>query len=134
MSRVIRIGAALLIACVASLANAAENAARIAGTYQGEAFNGGDLDAITTTFSFDSGGRLRGEYVVDEEEGEFKGRLSNFSFEGPRTIRMEWTDKFGEGFAVMEFAQDYRSFTGEWSDQSGSNALPWSGEKVSSSP
>ncbi|MES2603382.1 MAG: hypothetical protein V4603_00495 [Pseudomonadota bacterium] len=99
------------------------------GVYVGEAFNGGDLDEVITTFKFDYSGRLTGEYSVDEETGPYRGRLSNFSFEGPREITMEWTDKFGEGFARMEFSADYQSFTGEWTDNKGSNPLPWSGKK-----
>lgn len=102
---------------------------QLEGTYLGEAFNGGDLDPVITIFKFDYSGRLTGEYSVDEETGTYKGRLSNFRFEGPREISMEWTDKFGEGFARMEFSADYQSFTGEWTDNQGSNPLPWNGKR-----
>jgi len=102
---------------------------QIAGSYQGEVYNGSDMDPVTTIFTIDDNGRFRGEYVVDEENGEFRGSLSNIMFEDERTITVEWTDKFGEGYAVMEFARDYQSFTGEWSDIDGSSPLPWTGKR-----
>lgn len=102
---------------------------QIAGSYQGEVFNGSDMDPVITIFTIDDTGRIRGEYVVDEENGEFRGSLSNIMFEDERTITVEWTDKFGEGYAVMEFASDYQSFTGEWSDIDGSSPLPWTGKR-----
>ena len=108
---------------------AAEDYQQLAGTYTGEVFNGADMDAVTTTFSFDSNGRLSGRYTVDEENGAYSGRLSNFTFEGPRTISMEWTDKFGEGFATMEFSRDFSSFTGAWGSLDSDNMLPWHGNK-----
>lgn len=108
---------------------AAEDYQQLAGTYIGEVFNGADLDSVTTTFSFDNNGRLSGRYTVDEENGVYSGRLSNFSFEGPRTISMEWTDKFGEGFATMEFSRDFTSFTGAWGSLDSDNMLPWNGKK-----
>jgi hypothetical protein len=121
----------LLAAATAALPlAAAEDPKAIAGTYTGEVFNGNDMDAVTTTFSFDNSGRLVGKYEVDEENGKYRGRLSNFMFEGPRTISMEWTDKFGEGFATMEFTQGFRSFTGAWTTKAGTDSLPWSGKKT----
>lgn len=103
---------------------------KLAGIYHGEVFNNVDLDAVTTTFRFESDGRITGTYEVDEEEGAFKGRISNVRFEGPYTISFEWTDKFGEGFATVEFARDYSSFTGEWTDKLGaSTPQPWTGKK-----
>ena len=103
--------------------------AQLAGTYQGEVYNGVDLDAVVTTFTIEPSGRLTGAYTVDEENGAYSGSLSNIIFEDPHTITMEWTDKFGEGYAIMEFAQDFKSFAGEWSSRDSAGALPWNGKK-----
>jgi hypothetical protein len=112
---------------------AAENPyARIAGTYEGEVFNGADMDPVTTTFTLQPSGRLVGSYTVDEEEGAFSGTLSNILFEGERIISLEWTDQFGEGLALMEFSSDFSSFAGEWTDKDGQNPLPWTGKKIAS--
>ena len=125
---------AITFACVfcmgAASALAAENPyARLAGVYTGEVYNGADLDPVTTTFTLERSGRLVGEYQVDEENGAYSGSLSNIVFEDANTITMEWTDQFGEGFAVMEFADDFKSFAGEWSSKESTNALPWNGRK-----
>jgi len=120
----------LLLLAATPLTHAADDPKAIAGTYSGEVFNGNDMDAVITTFIFDNSGRLTGTYEVDEENGKYSGRLSNFMFEGPRTISMEWTDKFGEGYATMEFTLGFYSFTGEWGNKQSPEALPWVGEKT----
>ena len=101
----------------------------ITGTYNGEVFNGQDMDAVVTTFSLEPSGRLSGTYLVDEENGEYAGTLSNIVFDDARVISMEWTDKFGEGFAVMEFSAGFHAFTGAWTNKDGESALPWNGTK-----
>lgn len=103
--------------------------APIAGVYHGEVYNGADLDPVTTTFTLERSGLLVGEYRVEEENGVYSGRLSNIVFEDASTITLEWTDQFGEGFAVMEFSADFSSFAGEWSSKEGTNPLPWNGKK-----
>jgi hypothetical protein len=128
------IAPAIFLASVLCLAANAPHAAdnpygRIAGVYTGEVYNGADLDPVTTTFTLERSGRLVGEYLVEEENGAYSGHLSNIVFEDANTITLEWTDQFGEGFAVMEFADDFQSFAGEWSSKEGTNALPWNGKK-----
>jgi hypothetical protein len=109
---------------------AAENPyAALAGTYHGEVYNGADLDPVVTVFTLEPSGRLSGEYTVSEENGTYSGRLSNVVFEDLHTITVEWTDQFGEGFAVMEFSEDFKSFAGEWSSKDSANGLPWNGKK-----
>jgi hypothetical protein len=119
------------VLCIVALASlAADNPyVQIAGIYKGEVYNGADLDPVTTTFTIERSGRLIGEYLVEEENGAYSGRLSNIVFEDANTITLEWTDQFGEGFAVMEFAEDFRSFAGEWSSRESATALPWNGRK-----
>jgi hypothetical protein len=122
---------ALVGALVSALTlSAAENSIeQLLGTYQGEVYNNVDLDPVTTIFKLERNGHLVGEYIVDEEDGEFRGRISGIQFEGPNAISFEWTDKFGEGFATIEFSKDYQSFAGEWIDKLGSDPLPWNGKK-----
>jgi hypothetical protein len=110
--------------------SAAENPIeQLTGTYQGEVYNNVDLDPVTTIFKLEASGRLTGEYRVDEEDGEFRGRISSIQFIDSHTISFEWTDKFGEGSATVEFSQDYQRFAGEWTDNLGSDPLPWTGTK-----
>jgi hypothetical protein len=110
--------------------HAAENPySLLPGTYNGEVFNGNDMDPVVTTFTLEPSGRLTGFYEVEEENGAYKGTLSNIIFDDVRTISMEWTDKFGEGLAVMEFSSDFSSFVGEWTNKDGENPLPWRGSK-----
>lgn len=99
------------------------------GTFHGEVFNGNDLDSVVTTIQLDRTGRLTGEYEVAEENGAYKGRLSNFRFIDAHTVEMEWTDKFGEGYALMEFARDFNSFVGGWNTNEEPRLLHWDGQK-----
>jgi hypothetical protein len=124
--RLITLVALLLSPCLFAANSDVE---KLAGTYKGEVYNNSDLDAVTTTFRFERDGRISGNYEVDEEEGSFKGHISNVRFEGPRTISFEWTDKFGEGFATVEFASDYQSFVGEWTSKDSKSPSPWTGKK-----
>lgn len=100
-----------------------------AGTFHGEVYNGDDLDGVITIIELDASGRMKGEYEVDEEAGAYKGRLSNFRFIDAHTIEMEWTDKFGEGYALMEFARDFNSFIGGWSTADQPRLQHWDGRK-----
>lgn len=100
----------------------------IAGTYHGEALNGSDLDPVTTTFRLGSGGRLVGEYVLEDETGTFHGTISNAFFEDG-TLFIEWTDRDGEGYAELTFSSDFRSFDGFWGSLDSENQNPWSGRR-----
>lgn len=123
----------LLFATFSSIAFAAEEylPGMFVGTFQGEVFNGNDLDVVVMTIELESSGRLKGEYEVDEEQGAYKGRLSNFRFIDAHTIEMEWTDKFGEGYALMEFARDFDSFVGGWNTPDDERLKSWNGERTS---
>ena len=102
---------------------------QLPGTFHGEVFNGTDLDPVVTSFSLDRNGRLSGSYTVDEENGAYSGMLSSIVFEESYTISMAWTDKFGEGYALLEFSRDYSSFNGAWTDVDGAGGLPWTGQR-----
>lgn len=116
---------------VAFTVSAAEDSdfSRMAGRYVGEVFNGGDMDPVVTTFFITPDGRLKGNYVAEDEIEIVEGTVSNvFNIEG-RTYSFEWTDKYGEGQAVLVFSEDFSSFKGFWTDNSGSDQLPWSGTR-----
>lgn len=118
-----------LVAIVPLNAAEPESLRRVAGTFHGEVFNGTDLDPVVTSFSVDGNGRLSGNYTVDEENGAYSGILTSIVFEDARTLSMAWTDKFGEGYAVLEFSSDFASFSGEWTNLDGAGGLPWTGRR-----
>jgi hypothetical protein len=100
----------------------------ITGVYRGEALNGADLDPVTTTFRLGSGGRLVGEYVIEDELGTFHGTISNAYFENG-TLYIEWTDRDGEGYAELGFSSDFRRFDGFWGSLDSANENPWNGRR-----
>lgn len=102
--------------------------AAIVGTYKGEAANGGVLVPVTTTFRIASGGRLTGSYFVDDARGNFEGTISNAFFEDG-TLRLEWTDRDGEGYAEFNFSPDFRRFDGFWTSYDSQTEAPWTGVK-----
>lgn len=124
-----------IVACVTALllpvpentVAAQGNYPKIVGTFYGEVYNGSDLDPAVTTFILQPSGRIIGEYSVDEENGKYHGSISNIIFNAERTVSFEWTDKFGEGYAIVEFSSDFNRFSGHWSDRENENANPWYG-------
>jgi hypothetical protein len=100
---------------------------QLVGTYEGEVFNGGDLDPVTTTFRVASGGRLTGEYVAEDEIETVRGTLSNARFDDEGGLVLEWTDRYGEGYARLVFSPDFRRFDGFWTSLDSEEELPWSG-------
>lgn len=119
--------AIVLVACSSASIGQQGDAARIAGVFHGQVLNGGDFDPVTTTFSISSDGRLVGEYSAADETGIVQGRVSNPVFEDAYTVSMEWTDKYGEGYAQFVFSADYSSFDGYWGDHDSESMHPWSG-------
>ncbi len=44
-------------------------------------------------------------------------------------LRVEWTDRDGEGYAELDFSPDFRSFDGFWASYDSPNGAPWNGVK-----
>ena len=101
----------------------------LTGTYEGHVFNGGDLDPVVTTFEILPDGRLRGHYYIDEETGPVEGIVTNVYLLEGRAYSVEWTDKHGEGQAVLSFSADFSSFNGYWIDGLDGSSHPWTGVK-----
>lgn len=122
---------AFLLLVYLACAMAADNGdfSRIEGIYQGEVFNGGNLDPMTTTFSLGKNGRLLGHYLVEDEAGLMEGTMSNARLEGPYRFSMEWTDKYGEGYLEIRFSPDFSSFEGFWSPRDRQEHFPMNGYK-----
>lgn len=119
-----------VFACLSCLAQEAPDLAPFAGTYSGLVLNGAELEPITTTLRLAAGGRLTGEYVIDDdEEGVKPGTVSNFYLEAPGVLTLEWTDKDGEGHARLEFTDDYRRFEGFWGTHETAAVNPWNGTR-----
>ncbi len=129
----LRVPLALLALVVCLSCHAQEeipDLAPFAGTYQGVVLNGYQLEPITTTFRLAAGGRLTGEYLIeDSEEGSKPGSLSNVYLEAPGTLTLEWTDKDGEGYARLVFSSDYRRFDGFWGTPDSEADNPWTGTR-----
>ena len=121
----------LTMLLVSSLPQAAvpDSISAIAGRYAGMAYNGANMDPVVTVLAFDDQGRFAGTYYVEDEVQEFEGRLSGLIQEGDRTFSLEWTDRFGEGFAWFEFSSDYSSFNGYWTNTDEENQFPWNGRR-----
>jgi hypothetical protein len=121
----------LLFVCFTTLGIAAEEPSKAASqpaiaTYEGQVYNGDNMDPLLTTFTVD-GKNLSGTYVVDEESGPETGSLSNCKFESEFSVLCTWTDKYGSGFARMLFSADYRAFNGFWGQTSDATVFPWNG-------
>ncbi len=104
----------------------------IIATFEGQVFNGDNLDPLLTTFFFENGKKLRGTYVVEAEEGMDSGELSDCHLESTYTVVCKWKDSQGTGIARMLFATDYRSFNGYWGPSSETTVFPLNGVRKDS--
>lgn len=109
----------------------AENSdfSKIAGRYVGTVFNGNDLDPVVTSFFVHPNGGLRGNYIAEDEIEIVEGTLSNTVNVEGNTYSFEWTDKYGEGRAVLVFSKDFSGFKGFWTNNIDSDQFQWSGTK-----
>ena len=127
------IGLMLSALCTTSFAQSDTTPSKqIIATYEGQVFNGDNMDRVLTTFVIEDGKKLMGTYVVEEETGLESGNLSDCLLEGTYTVTCTWRDKYGGGFARILFSADYRSFNGFWGQSSDTTFLPWNGVRKES--
>lgn len=119
----------LVLHATFSLSAEAPDYSSFVGVYEGNVDNGGINSAIVTTLIVTEDGRLRGDYVVIDETGTLQGTLSNPRLSDPNTVSFEWTDRHGEGFEVLEFTDDFKSFTGFWGDRVSDSQHPLTGTR-----
>lgn len=122
--------AALLVSVVVPPAAAEDSslsAGPLPGAYQGQVYNGDNLDPVLTVFFRDGSARLRGTYAVGEDEGFQAGALEDCGWDADYLLRCRWTDRHGTGIVRMLFSADYRSFRGFWGTGNDDTFLPWDG-------
>ncbi len=131
---IVRILSTVILSITTSLAFAQSGIPpqAIIATFEGQVFNGDNLDPLLTTFFFENGKKLRGTYVVEAEEGMDSGELSDCHLEGTFTVVCTWKDSHGVGIARMLFAADYRSFNGYWGPSSETAVFPLNGVRKDS--
>jgi hypothetical protein len=132
MNARVTLTSALLIAltfCTATLAQERTVKPVIRGTFQGQVYNGDDMDPVLTTFKHNANGDSSGTYAMGEEDGLEVGMLSDFEWEGPYTLKCKWKDKYGTGTLRILFSAEYRMFRGFWGKSEDTAILPWDGVK-----
>jgi hypothetical protein len=97
------------------------------GSYEGQVYNGDDMDPVLTVFSRSPEGAWTGSYVLGEEEDVEVGQLDACAWETMLLITCRWTDRHGVGFARLLFSSDYRAFRGFWGNTMDALTLPWEG-------
>ena len=103
--------------------------AKIAGSYTGVIFNGGDEYPTTTTFKTE-GGKLSGVYKLDVYGTDHEGTLGEFKEAGAGKFKCRWNDDMDrEGNFSMTFSPDGSSFKGNWDADDGDGDGEWNGKK-----
>ncbi len=97
------------------------------GSYEGQVYNGDDIDPVLTVFSRSPAGVWTGSYVLGEEDDVEVGQLDACTWETMLLITCRWTDRHGVGFARLLFSSDYRAFSGFWGNTMDALTLPWEG-------
>ena len=54
-----------------------------------------------------------GHYWIDDPD-PFEGELTGFVPDGETSGQFTWTDRYGTGVEVLDFATDRQSFAGAW--------------------
>lgn len=101
----------------------------VGGSYEGQVYNGDDLDPVLTVFSRSPTGTWTGSYVLGEPEDVEVGQLDACTWETMLLITCRWTDRHGVGFARLLFSSDYRAFRGFWGNTMDALTLPWEGAR-----
>ncbi|HEY9719416.1 MAG TPA: SAF domain-containing protein [Trichormus sp.] len=103
----------------------------LVGHYLGELeTTEGKKSGVLTDFSIDARGQFSGAYKADEGDGPYHGQLFQIGAASDREVRFFWMDRYGTGTAHLEFADDYKSFTGHYFVL-GQAIGQWSGKRVS---
>lgn len=103
---------------------------QVSGSYYGYVDNRGKLDRVVTTLYLDNKGKLKGTYVMGEDEELALGELYEFKSEQRYTAEFTWKDKYGTGRLRIEFSPDLLSFSGNWGrDVYLHEYLTWTGSK-----
>ena len=99
-------------------------------TFQGEVFNGNDMDPVLTVFEQYDGGEAYGTYQMGEEDGLAYGTLSGFEWESEYLLKCIWEDKYGSGSLRILFSAQYKSFRGFWGMSDDETYYPWDGMEL----
>jgi hypothetical protein len=96
-------------------------------TFQGDVFNGDDMDPVLTTFVQMEDGGFSGTYEMGEEDGLEIGTLSELKWESQYLLKCTWEDKYGSGRLLILFSADYEMFQGFWGIKDDETYYPWNG-------
>ena len=122
------VGASVLLS--AGKANEHDRSRIVDGRFQGQVFNGDDMDPVLTTFVASSQGRASGAYLITEENRDVVGTLSNFKWESPYVLTCTWQDTYGSGTLRILFSTEYTMFRGFWGESDDTTNRPWDGVKL----
>ncbi len=113
---------------------------QLSGEYQGIIWSGGRDEAGITVLTVGRDGTIRGQYDFTDLGETATGTLDRCRF-APPVLTCRWTDRYGSGAWVVEFAPDGAEFRGSWYDSS--LPLPhdrpydgyrWTGRKIGAPP
>ncbi|HEY4253716.1 MAG TPA: hypothetical protein VGM87_21085 [Roseomonas sp.] len=106
-------GLGLAGAAQAADGRAAADAARFAGTYQGQLQSDGAPAPAETILEAGADGALHGRNSFLDNGADMPGTLSQCSVTA-LDVRCRWQDRYGEGSLTMHFDAAACGFRGEW--------------------
>ncbi|WP_141656873.1 hypothetical protein [Marinomonas fungiae] len=102
----------------------------ITGDYEGEIYNDNVMTSAVTSFYVNKEGEVIGTYLIVEDDNDNEpGILTNLRVIGENSVSMTWIDKYGQGTLNVLFSEDFDAFTGFWGTETVYVNLPWYGER-----
>ena len=122
-------GILLLAGLAPAMAGAPSCAPDIAGPWTGKIWDRGQIKVLHTDFTVRNG-ELTGVYEVEDDEGGYKGTLTDFAVSGDCAGSFFWHDRDGTGVVRVDFRPMKDRFDGEWGNDRPRDGMFFNGRRV----
>lgn len=122
------------ILCVINPLFAYSEDMRPIGRYCGKVYHNGYMVNVEMMFELSPSGSLAGTMRYRDGDVTTEGTLTQIAAPIGQRETIKWADKYGTGYAFLDFSADYSTFTGAWGswDQSPKQPQnPWMGKRCS---
>ncbi|UXN06482.1 hypothetical protein [Bartonella sp. HY761] len=102
------------------------------GRYCGKVYHNGYMVNVEMTLEISPTGSLTGSMRYRDGEVVTEGKLTQISPPAGQRETLKWADKYGTGYAFLEFSSDFSTFTGAWGSWAESPKQPtnpWTGKR-----
>lgn len=121
---------AILFLPVLSISGIAEQASsRPEGRYCGNVLHNGEFVYSEVELVNAENGYLNGIMRYHDNDAVTEGTVEETKRDALHTRTIQWADKYGYGFAILNFNKDFSSFEGVWGTAIQTPRYTWTGKR-----